>query len=329
MRATATDIAAISLREWTVVVALIFGGCCSNVVALEKIVQVNPSSGTLITFVQFVCVAIEGYINFYDASAGFPYLAKSHFPLTAWALPVLLFFAVSTLNNWAWAFDVSVPVHIVFRSGGTATTMLLGLLYGKRYTTKQFAGVSLLTAGVLCATLSDYFSKTTPSDADNVSQITFDAKFLGGIAVLSAGLVAGSLQGLVTESLYAAYGRHWKENLFYTHALSLVLFWPLLPQIKHQFGRLLHSSVMWDTPLGPVPDQLVYLALNCATQYLCIRGVHRLGGRLSALAVTVVLTLRKLASLFISIYLFGTRPPPGMLLGIALVSLGTFIYSRR
>lgn len=63
-------------------IALIFLGCCSNVVFLELIVKYvkskkvfdkcsniffrpYPGSGNIITFAQFLFIAIEGFINYY------------------------------------------------------------------------------------------------------------------------------------------------------------------------------------------------------------------------------------------------------------------------
>lgn len=59
--------------------------------------------------------------------------------------------------------------------------------------------------------------------------------------------------------------------------------------------------------------------MNALTQYVCIRGVNLLAAQTSALGVTVVLNLRKLVSLFISIWVFGNKLPPGVVLGAAVV----------
>ena len=48
-----------------------------------------------------------------------------------------MFFAVNLLNNFAFGYDISVPVHIILRSGGSMMTMLVGHIWGKRYTGVQ------------------------------------------------------------------------------------------------------------------------------------------------------------------------------------------------
>ncbi|KAF8743381.1 UAA transporter family, partial [Rhizoctonia solani] len=49
--------------QWTVILTLIFGGCCSNALALEYTAKHNPHAGSLITFAQFLLVAIVGLRN--------------------------------------------------------------------------------------------------------------------------------------------------------------------------------------------------------------------------------------------------------------------------
>lgn len=71
----------------------------------------------------------------------------------------MLFFSINTLNNHAFSYDISVPVHIILRSGGSITTMIAGSLWGKRYSRIQLVAVLLLTFGVITAAWSDSQSK--------------------------------------------------------------------------------------------------------------------------------------------------------------------------
>lgn len=216
--------------EWVGVFGLIFGGCCSNVLTLESIVTKCPNSGQLITFVQFLFVSIEGFIYFFDPTLSSwkrLYLCSPHIPLHQWIVPVGLFFAVSVLNNYVWVCNISVPIHIIIRSGGTVATMAVGVVVGKRYTTRQIIAVILLTVGVIMATLSQNKPKKGSMNVKDNSIV--------GVSMLIGAAVLGAIQGLVTEKTYQKYGRHWRENLFYTHFMSLVLFVPLHGQIRQQF----------------------------------------------------------------------------------------------
>lgn len=64
-----------------------------------------------------------------------------------------MFFASSILNNAALGYDVSIPIFIIVRSGGTFITMVMSyVLRGKKYTSRQIAAVAVLTMGVGLAT---------------------------------------------------------------------------------------------------------------------------------------------------------------------------------
>ncbi|GJC99797.1 NST UDP-N-acetylglucosamine transporter [Colletotrichum higginsianum] len=151
--------------------------------------------------------------------------------------------------------------------------------------------------------------------------------------------------GLYTEETYKKYGPQWRENLFYSHLLSLPLFLPFAPSLIRQFRRLADSPPL-SLPLlaqlaGPgfgedvgggmakfrIPSQLAYLATNVLTQYACIRGVNLLAAVSSALTVTIVLNIRKLVSLLLSIWLFGNRLAVGTLVGAIIVFGAGGLYS--
>lgn len=151
--------------------------------------------------------------------------------------------------------------------------------------------------------------------------------------------------GLYTEETYKKYGPHWRENLFYSHLLSLPLFLPFAPSLIRQFRRLADSPPLSLSTLAPlpglgmgedvgggltklhIPSQLAYLATNVLTQYACIRGVNLLAAISSALTVTIVLNIRKLVSLLLSIWLFGNRLAVGTLIGAVIVFGAGGLYS--
>jgi solute carrier family 35 (UDP-xylose/UDP-N-acetylglucosamine transporter), member B4 len=166
-----------------------------------------------------------------------------------------------------------------------------------------------------------------------------------GLVILFVAQVLSAIMGIYVEVTYERYGRHWQENMFYTHVLSLPLFLPFAPALIRQFNRLAHSpalalpSFMEQYVLPNVggavrnklkqiylPSQLVYMVLNVLTQYACIRGVNLLAAATSALTVTIVLNIRKLVSLLLSIWLFGNQLAGGTLFGAVLVFTAGGIY---
>ncbi|KAH8893713.1 UAA-domain-containing protein [Thozetella sp. PMI_491] len=320
--------------------ALIFGGCCSNVFALESIIQVEPASGTLLTFVQFVFVAIISYPSQFDRTRPPFFLKPNKVPIRRWLVSIILFFSINVLNNHAFSYDISVPVHIILRSGGSITTMIAGSLWGKRYSRIQIVAVLLLTVGVITAAWSD--AQTKGSTSESLHEI---ASFNTGLAILFTAQVMSAIMGLYTEETYKIYGPQWKENLFYSHLLSVPLFAPFFPSLWTQFLKLANSAPL-TLPLPSltdypalsievrrgienirIPSQLWFLALNVLTQYACIRGVNLLAAASSALTVTIVLNIRKLVSLLLSIWLFGNKLAAGTLVGAMIVFFAGGLYS--
>lgn len=145
---------------WAVTLSYIFGGCCSNVWTLESIIKSEPNSGYLITFTQFFLTALVASWPNLKLSSQAPWIfRRPKIPLVEWAPNIALFLAVNVLNNAAFGYRISVPVHIILRSGGSVTTMLVGSLMGRRYSAGQVAGVALLTAGVVTAAMADAQTK--------------------------------------------------------------------------------------------------------------------------------------------------------------------------
>ncbi|KAJ4002884.1 golgi uridine diphosphate-N- acetylglucosamine transporter [Fusarium irregulare] len=315
-----------SLLTVGVMLSLIFGGCCSNVYALEAIVNFEPSSGTLLTFVQFLFVAVTGFIAQFDTKSRF-FLTPNKVPISRWIFNIVLFFTINLLNNHAFSYDISVPVHIILRSGGSITTMAAGYLYGKRYTRTQVIAVFLLTLGVILAAWSDAQAKGTSESSGRPA-------FSTGLLILFVAQVLSAIMGLYTEATYAKYGPQWKENLFYSHALSLPLFLPFAPSMLRTFSHLMTSTpIQLPGMFGPavakiaIPSQIVFLVTNVLTQYACIRGVNLLAAASTALTVTIVLNIRKLVSLLLSIWLFGNQLAPGTLLGAIIVFSAGGLYT--
>jgi UDP-xylose/UDP-N-acetylglucosamine transporter B4 len=234
-------------------------------------------------------------------------------------------------------------MHIILRSGGSITTMVAGYLWGKRYSRVQIIAVLLLTVGVILAAWSDAQSQVATNSQGSVASA--QSTFGMGLIVLFVAQVLSAIMGLYTEETYKKYGSQWRENMFYTHALSLPLFLPFLPSMVRQAYRLAQSPPLfapavvvdatpglqsgWQHLVGllPIPSQIAYLAMNVLTQYACIRGVNLLAAVSSALTVTIVLNIRKLASLLLSIWLFGNRLAMGTLLGAVIVFGSGALYS--
>ncbi|KAG2207490.1 hypothetical protein INT47_004238 [Mucor saturninus] len=328
------------------ILSLIFGGCCSNVFSLEVLVNDAPKSGQLITFGQFAFVALEGLRYHVTWGKYGPKLKPTVVPIFNWFILVTIFFIVSVLNNLALGFNISVPLHIIFRSGGLIVNMLLGaLILKKRYSLDQVVGVLLVTAGVIWATL-DNASSQVSRDEGNTTE------FFTGILLLTIAMVLSAGMGLFQEVTYKKYGKQWREGLFYTHFLALPFFLFFYRDLSNQVTAynlsplqpvsvILEQIPVMGAVANLVPEPIMsilgafqvhklwaFLFMNVVTQYVCIAGVNRMTSVATSLTLNLVLNLRKFTSLIFSILYFQNDFGFGAKIGSALVFFGTLIYSR-
>ena len=120
----------------------------------------------MITFLQFAFISITA-LPAPLLTSGSRANDKKSVPMSRWAYIAFLFYSINMLNNWAFAFNISVPVHIILRSFGSVTTMLAGVVRGKRYSKLQVSSVVLLTVGVLVSAWADSMSKVCISYVSN------------------------------------------------------------------------------------------------------------------------------------------------------------------
>lgn len=79
--------------------------------------------------------------------------------------------------------------------------------------------------------------------------------------------------------------------------------------------------------VGTVPIQWLFLLGNVLTQFVCIRSVYALMSECSSLTVTLVLTLRRFASLLFSILYFRHSFGPLHWVGTIFVCFGTILFT--
>ncbi|ODQ77543.1 hypothetical protein BABINDRAFT_54530 [Babjeviella inositovora NRRL Y-12698] len=314
--------------QWLTVISLVFGGCCSNVSTLEKLVKAQPQSGNIITFAQFLFISLEGYCqHFSRAHPGRCFIKPNHVPLRKWAVSIMLFFIVSTLNNMVWEYSITVPLHIIFRSSGTGITMLIGYLWGKRFSRQQVFSTVLLTLGCVVVTLS---TGSNPRSAEAEGSI------YTGILLLSLACILAAAMQLYNEHVFKTYGNYWREGLFYQHFLSLPIFMLFFGRLRKEFHLLWdldatdlanHNYIQLPLVAWRLNWNVAYLASNVFTQYFCVKGVNMMAGVSSALTLNIFLLIRKIVSLLLSIYLFNNTLSVQGWIGCAMVFGGAGMYS--
>jgi len=310
-------------------ILLVLLGCCTNVIFLELIVQQDPGAGNLVTFSQFLLIAIEGLVF----TTKF-FTVKPKVPFSSWILLVIMYFLVSVSNNYALNFNIPMPLHMIFRAGSLMANMLMGIaLLGKRYSLTKYLSVMMITIGIAVCTIMSAKSSpkvdTGKSATDNATQLEEDKFWLMvGITLLTFALFMSARMGIYQEVIYGKFGKHPKEALFYTHALPLPGFLLLAPDIIAHWNITMASSPLVIPFLNySIPSMLLYLIGNIITQYVCISAVFVLTTECASLTVTLVVTLRKFLSLLFSILYFNNPFTVYHWLGTALVFGGTLLFS--
>jgi len=310
-------------------ILMVLIGCCTNVIFLELIIQQDPGAGNLVTFAQFLLIAIEGLIF----TTKF-FTVKPKVPFSSWIILVIMYFLVSVSNNYALNFNIPMPLHMIFRAGSLMANMMMGIaLLGKRYSLTKYLSVLMITIGIAVCTIMSAKSSpkvdSTKSDSENATHAEEEKFWLVvGITLLTFALFMSARMGIYQEVIYGKFGKHPKEALFYTHALPLPGFLLLAPDILAHWNIAMSSTPILIPVLNiSIPSLLLYLLGNIITQYVCISAVFVLTTECASLTVTMVVTLRKFLSLLFSILYFNNPFTLYHWLGTALVFGGTLLFS--
>jgi len=340
-------------------ILLILFGCCSNVLTLEILTRRDSSLGNLITFAQFLFISCEGFLHQFNFSSFS--LKPRQLPLLVYVKLTSIFFLTSVLNNKALDFDISIPVHTVFRSSGLTATLLLGnIFYSMKYSIHQIIACLLVTSGIIVVTLADAFknklkdcchddiSFTNSSIINNTSIDNSSSSLLSsslslndslisfnwliGIFMLFTALFLSAFLGHEQDRTYKKYGKNtWKEMMFYSHLFALPAFSLAGRDIFNHFHSLFDAEPvifhLYEMKIS-LPFAIILL-LNLILQAICIRGVYLLTTHTNTLTCNLIITARKLISLLLSVRYFGNIFTGSHWIGSLLVFLGVLTYSFK
>eukprot|EP00760_Papus_ankaliazontas_P020979 PhM_4_TR1861/c0_g1_i2/m.6954/K15278/SLC35B4, YEA4; solute carrier family 35 (UDP-xylose/UDP-N-acetylglucosamine transporter), member B4 len=308
--------------ESAFVTACVLGGCHTNLLSLEYIVRSErgKSIGFFLTFIQFIAVslmALPGTNLRHIAESG-----KKRELHWSTVLSVFVFFAVSVINNVAFNFNISVPLHTVLRVGSLVSTLAMGRFILKRvYSTRQIASVLLVVVGIgLALGAQDEAKVSSKTDDDSSSKSEKEEAFvvwMSGVVLLIAGVILSSLLGTIQEIAY-------KKNTFLTSTDMMFLSHGCsLPMFLLRWSELVSAVEM----LKLEPELWGYLVLNVVSQCVCIRSVFQLTKLTSALNLHVVITVRKFVSLVFSVVYFNNPFTLVHWCGSLLAFAGVGMYS--
>jgi len=324
-------------------ISIVLVSCCSNVIFLELLVRQDPGIGNLVTFSQFLVIAVEGFVFTTKLGTVGPVV-----PFKSWITLVVMYFMVSVTNNYALSYHVPMPLHMIFRAGSLMANMLMGMvLLGRRYTKTKYVSVLMITIGIATCTVMSATSRVSlktgkavfseDGDKEAVEELlaALEAEqserlkeLMFGIGLLVFAMLLSARMGIYQEVLYSRHGKHAKEALFYTHALPLPGFLLLGHDILRHWDICLASTPISVLPfLPPIPTMLLQLVGNVIPQYLCISAVFVLTAECPSLTATLVLTCRKFLSLLFSIWYFQNPFSVTHWVGTALVFGGIVLFS--
>lgn len=309
---------------------MVFVGCCTNVVFLEFLVKESPSSVNLITFMQFLALAVVGFVTAADFGRKKPVI-----PITYYAKMVLMYFFVQVINNYALNFNISMPLHMIFRSGSLVANLVLGIIILKKsYPLSKFIAVGMMSVGICLATIASASQVHKPakvSTTESAGTVSEYFRWCVGVGMLCFALFMSARMGIFQEQTYKIYGKHPDEALFYNHALPLVGFLFLAPDIWHHakfYSNAAPLDITFIPPSLGITKMWAFLVGNVITQYICIRGVFILTTECASLTVTMVVTLRKFISLLFSIFYFSNPFTVNHWIATVFVFSGSLIFAE-
>jgi len=315
----------------TLIVLVVLVGCAANVVFLEFLVKKDPGIGNLVTFCSFLFITVQGF--FFTARCG---TITPKVPITAWTTMVIMYFIVSVVNNAALGFNISMPLHMIFRAGSLMANMILGMIIlNKRYAKVKYLSVIIISMGIAACTIVSGRSVSSNKnqaidnevgDSDATEAMDF-MWWMVGITMLTFALFTSARMGIYQEVIYAKYGKHSEEALFYCHCLPLPFFLVISNNVYDHAIVALNSEPLFSIGSITVPSMIFYLVCNTATQFICISAVYRLTSECASLTVTLVVTLRKFLSLLFSIWFFDNPFTFVHWIGTAMVFAGTLLFS--
>lgn len=242
-----------------------------------------------------------------------------------------MFFVVSVCNNYAFDFNIPMPLHMIFRAGSLIANMIMGIIILKKsYEFSKYLSVFMISAGiVICTLISGSNVESTQVNPGVEEEGSFSVFFWWtlGITLLTVALFLSARMGIYQELLYKRYGKYPDEALYYTHLLPLPFFFLLYKNILDHI-QIANSSEIYTVANIDVPIIWVYMIGNVLTQYLCISSVYVLTTECASLTVTLVVTLRKFVSLLFSIVYFKNPFTVHHWIGTLLVFMGTIIFTE-
>eukprot|EP00418_Pyrodinium_bahamense_P024926 CAMPEP_0179138702 /NCGR_PEP_ID=MMETSP0796-20121207/66264_1 /TAXON_ID=73915 /ORGANISM="Pyrodinium bahamense, Strain pbaha01" /LENGTH=332 /DNA_ID=CAMNT_0020838017 /DNA_START=30 /DNA_END=1028 /DNA_ORIENTATION=- len=321
---------------------MVFGGCMSSIVFMEYVLKGDPDAGNLMNATEFVFVLLQSIPGRLERRSG-SHTWKLRPLLAPWSSHVqhaLLWVSMSVMANYVFGYNISVPIHTLFRSCNVIASVALGLMvFDQQYSLQQVACVCVITVGIFLGSIGDarkFTAGCSGSGCGGVSAAWADSEQLGkwavGIAMLGCVQVIQGTLGHVQAVFYRRFQDRGTKNdladeyLFTSHVASLLAILILWRDIARSARAALATPPL--SPLFPLPRRLMWVIANNFTQLACIKGVFRLSAHYSPLTTNITLSVRKFMSLVLSIVWFGNVWTHLHSIATVAIFSGVFAYSQ-
>eukprot|EP00392_Amoebophrya_sp_AT5.2_P000619 g620.t1 len=317
-RDTTTDASEASLFDAVLPFALVFGGCCLAMIFFEKALKQDPGCGNFLTFTELCFIAVENLPRrispFSSTSKFLPLVAtkKDHF------LHAVFFVSMSWLVNYAFSFNIAVPIHTIVRSCNVVATLVLGyLFFNQRYALVQVAASMFVTVGILVGTLADAKVVAACGGSEGIFECLRESMGGGGAAPAAA---SASPPSAASEGSTSAQ----QENLVvWSIGIGILLLCLVTQSTLGHIQRRMYDPYLEKGTVSKneLAEEFLYTSsiaslLGCLLFWdeikvhygkplaCCLKGVFYLSTRYSALTVNITLSMRKFFTVVFSIIYF-------------------------
>jgi len=296
---------------WVLVCGL-FSGYLLSSLGLQKLNDLRPGCGQLVTLLQYVATIAE------KAPHARMYLNSPSLPMHWHASFVLLMFLSIKMGNASLGVGLPFGLFLVIKNTNLAWSLLLGLGTGRSFTTAQILSIGIVTAGISICVIAQNQGDAVTNEKESV---TAGNGFLLGALLCAASTFCMAALGSLQEIIFARYkeGHEASESLFFTHLLGLPLF---------AFGGGL-DKMHYDTlQLLQTPGTTFsMLALNISCTLAVKQCFVQLLEGGESVTATLTLTVARMTGVILSEFMESSSTPLNFWLGALLVAVGSLSYA--
>eukprot|EP00928_Gymnodinium_smaydae_P083734 TRINITY_DN66973_c0_g1_i1.p1 TRINITY_DN66973_c0_g1~~TRINITY_DN66973_c0_g1_i1.p1 ORF type:complete len:356 (-),score=32.33 TRINITY_DN66973_c0_g1_i1:219-1286(-) len=334
-------------------VLMIIGGCMFNIIATEYVLKGDPKAGNLMTLAEISMVLLQRIPSRLSTKSSFG-IKPLLMPLMSHVQFTVLWSSMSVLSNFAFAYNISIPIFTLVRSCNMIATVLLGrLIFGQRYSWAQLICVAVVSCGIFLASMGEAkaLKKATtvgctgcsdafPSAAES-APVSNDENYAAELAIWGIGIgilafvqFVQGLLGHIQSRFYQKYsslaskGDLVDEFMFTSHLVALLPFIFMRNDVGTAARAAFESDPIPALLPWYVPSRVVWLILTSVAQSICLKGVFQTSAIVSPLTLTIILSLRKFLSVIVSVLWFSNPWTLWHSVATVLIFGGAFAYSQ-